>query len=298
MPPLQIDLKRYVRHHYSTSPTSLIATRSSFQDALRASSQPIKTDNLRLDFYATNKEKQPSTIRTASSTTRASQCHLDIFPLPIVCSRRLSHLFSTVRTASATDVYSHLQPDLNEQSPPSVRSSSPSINPVSPVRSPQFYPFRKIYERDRRRHPSHVCVPSAENVPSGTNQVPQYRDDEGCASANEPDNNVQRRLLYLSLLFIRPNNLRKGVRHQKVGPPGANVAQPSPTSRSLLQHFCNLFLPAPFLATPDKQWLSRYSRNSVNILHVPRRQLDPGTLRRVPHHRPSRTNGDMRPQLG
>ena len=52
-PPLQIDPKWYVRH---ITPIASLTT-CSFQDALRAFFQPIKTDDPCLDFYTVYKRE-------------------------------------------------------------------------------------------------------------------------------------------------------------------------------------------------------------------------------------------------
>jgi len=54
-PPLQIDPKWYVRQAMLTG--SLTMSGRSFQDALRAFFQPIKTDDPRLDFYTMYKRE-------------------------------------------------------------------------------------------------------------------------------------------------------------------------------------------------------------------------------------------------
>ena len=86
-PPLKIDPKWYVL--LALSLASL--TGCSFQDALRAFFQPIKTDDARLDFYTVYKREAMEYDADYQEIRRGSQYHPDIRASLIILSRQLSH---------------------------------------------------------------------------------------------------------------------------------------------------------------------------------------------------------------
>jgi len=137
----------------------------SFQDALRAFFQPIKTDDPRLDFYTMYKreateydtdyvKKYDEDLNTTLIFVRYSLTTLDHYftrSLRRVCSPPSARLSSLTSTPTS---------DLARTSnpPPSFAPfSSLSINPPFPVRLPLSHLFRKVH-RARSSPPPVSCT--------------------------------------------------------------------------------------------------------------------------------------------
>ena len=122
-PPLRIDPKWYVWH--AVSFTVSLLSGFSFQDALRAFFQPIKTDDPRLDFYTMYKRE--ATEHDADYVKKYDE---DL-NTTLIFVRRSSSILVNYLTRSRRLV----------SSPPSVRHlSSTSIRNSNPIRTNNLWP--------------------------------------------------------------------------------------------------------------------------------------------------------------